>query len=243
MPRALRPSVRRPGSAAAAASGQSAQRVYDALFDAVMSRRLAPGTRLGEMLLCEAFEVSRTVVRQALHRLAELRIVEIVPHKGASVAAPGPDETREVFAARRVIEAAIVRAAAPRIGTRELARLRERLQAEHDALQRHDQARWAHLAGGFHLALAELAGNRELLRMLTELMSRCSLIVALYEAPGAASCEHDEHEALIERLALQDAEGAVALMDAHLLGLESRLQVTPAHGGSDLAAALRQSAR
>jgi DNA-binding GntR family transcriptional regulator len=201
------------------------QSVYDALFDAVMHGRLKPGAKLGEVDLCEQFQVSRTVVRQALRRLAEAQIVEIVPNKGATVAAPSPEETRDVFAARRVIEAAIVRLVASRIGHSDLERLKARLRAEHEALHNKDHARWAALAGGFHLALAELGGNAVLQRLLTELLSRCTLIVALYEMPGEASCEHDEHERLVELLGLRDGDAAAALMDQHLMGLESRLRI------------------
>jgi len=206
-------------------TGTLDQTVYDAVFDAVMQRRLAPGERLAEEALGEQFKVSRTVVRQALRRLAEAQIVEIVPNKGATVAAPTPDETREVFVARRAIEAAIVRQLALRITPLETQRLHERLDAEHAALHQGEHARWVELAGGFHLALAQLAGNRVLQRMLTELMTRCSLIVALYEAPGEASCEHDEHVRIVDRLGLRDGDGAAALMEQHLLGLESRLAV------------------
>ena len=67
-------------------------------------------------------------------------------------------------------------------------------------------------------------------RLLTELMTRCSLIVALYEAPGEASCEHDEHQRIVELLGLRDGDGAAALMDQHLRALESRLALPPPIG-------------
>ncbi|ASU40480.1 transcriptional regulator [Herbaspirillum sp. meg3] len=201
------------------------QTVYDALFNGVMHGRLKPGTRLQEAALCEQFGVSRTVVRQALRRLSEVQIVDIVANKGAAVATPSPKETRDVFAARRAIEGAIVREVARRIEHGDIEKLKQRLRAEHDALHDQDHPRWVALAGGFHLALAELSGNQVLQRMLTELMTRCSLIVALYEAPGEASCEHDEHARLVELLSLRDSNGAADEMDKHLLALEARLQL------------------
>ncbi|WP_050461890.1 GntR family transcriptional regulator [Herbaspirillum autotrophicum] len=201
------------------------QVVYDAIFNGVMHGRLQPGTRLQEASLCEQFGVSRTVVRQALRRLSEVQIVDIVANKGAAIATPGPKETRDVFAARRAIEGAIVREVARRIDHGDVERLKQRLRAEHEALHQQDHPRWVALAGGFHLALAELSGNQVLQRMLTELMTRCSLIVALYEAPGEASCEHDEHARLVELLSLRDGNGAAAEMERHLLALEARLQL------------------
>ena len=85
-----------------------ATRIYRAIFEAVMSQRLAPGTRLAEVALCELFGVGRTVVRKVLQELAHDHIVELKPNRGATVAAPTPEETREIFAARRALEAALL---------------------------------------------------------------------------------------------------------------------------------------
>ena len=199
------------------------QPVYDALFDDMLTGRRRPGERLAEAQLCEAFSVSRTVVRKALHRLAELHLVEIVPNKGATVASPTPAEAVDVFEARRAVEGAIVRRLAGRLRHADLDRLRRRLAAEHSAVDGHDAPGWARLAGGFHLALAEMAGNGVLQRMLVELLARCTQVVALYETPGNARCEHDEHTGLVDLLELGDADGAARLMDVHLRELEARL--------------------
>ncbi len=224
-----RPSAARPPAAPARKAPGTAvtldRPIHDTIFDEVMHGRLRPGERLGEAALCERFGVSRTVVRQALHRLAEQRVVDIVPNKGATVSMPSPRETAEIFEARRLVESGIVRAVARRISHGEVERLRQRLRAEHEALHGGDHARWVALAGGFHMALAELSDNRELQRMLTELMTRCSLVVALYEAPGDSTCEHEEHEQLVEYLALRDGAAAAEVMERHLLALEARLRL------------------
>ena len=73
--------------------------------------------------------------------------------------------------------------------------------------------------------LAQLAGNTILERYLVELLSRCSLIVALYESPGNAICEHDEHAALVECIARRDGDGAARLMDEHLQALEKNVEL------------------
>ena len=54
-------------------------------------------------------------------------------------------------------------------------------------------------------------------------MSRCSLIVALYEPPGNAACEHDEHARIVSLMERGDAAGAVRVMDDHLRDLERRI--------------------
>lgn len=209
------------------AADSTDQRLYRAVFDNVMSRRLPPGTKLPEAALCELFGVGRTVVRRVLQALAHDRIVELRPNRGAIVAMPTPEETREVFEARRGIEAAIVRLATERATPDDLRVLRAQLQAEHGEMHKADQPAWARLASTFHLTLARLSGNAILERYLTEILSRCSLIVALYEPPGNADCEHAEHTAVVDCIARGDAEAAIEMMDTHLRTLERNICLRP----------------
>ena len=194
--------------------------IYHAVFESVMSQRLAPGTKLPEQGLSDLFGVHRAVVRKVLQRLAHDRIVDLRPNRGAVVAEPTVQETRQIFEARRLMEAAILPLAAARITKAELAALRRQLREEHATLHQHNQPAWARLASNFHLKIAELGRNPILQRYLVEMVSRCSLIVALYEPPGNACCEHDEHEAIVKCIERGDADGAVRLMDEHLQVLE-----------------------
>ncbi len=200
-------------------------RIYRAVFDSVMNQRLTPGTKLPEAALCEAFGASRTHVRQALQRLAHEHIVQLRPNRGAIVAVPTPEDMRQIFEARRALEAALVRLAVTRATAADLAALRKQLQQEHQALHRTDQPGWMRVASGFHLQIAALARNPILQRHLQETVSRCSLIVALYEPPGNAACEHDEHGRIVDCIESGDADAAVALMDSHLLALERRIDL------------------
>ena len=88
------------------------QRIYQTVFDSVLNQRLTPGTKLPEPALCELFNVSRAVIRKVLQRLEHDRIVELRPNKGAVIAAPTPEETRQIFEARRALEVSIVEIAA-----------------------------------------------------------------------------------------------------------------------------------
>ena len=200
-------------------------RIYRAIFESVMNQRLTPGTKLPEGSLCELFGASRSQVRKVLQRLAHDHIVQLRPNRGAIIAMPSPEETRQIFEARRGLEAIIVNLATQNAKAADIAQLRQQLKAEHEAMHRFDQPAWARLASAFHLGLAALAKNPILERYLVEMVSRCSLIVALYEPPGNASCEHDEHERIVECMARGDAAGAVQLMDEHLRQLERNVSV------------------
>jgi DNA-binding GntR family transcriptional regulator len=214
------------------------EKIYEAVFDAVMSHRLPPGTKLSEASLCALFHVSRTVVRKALQRLAHEHIVDLRPNRGASIASPGPQETREIFAARRAIEAAIVPLVIERAGKTEIARLRRHTRSEQKALDRHDRSTWIRLTGEFHLVMAEVGGNSVLTSFLSELVSRCSLIIAIYDSPTSVPCATEEHEALIDVIEEGRTVDALALLNRHLVSIEGRLALAGEREEVDLAAIL-----
>lgn len=59
--------------------------------------RLMPGTKLAEQKIADIFDVSRTIVRQALNQLSREHLVSSGPARGASVAMPSIEEARQVF--------------------------------------------------------------------------------------------------------------------------------------------------
>jgi len=214
------------------------QRIHRAVVNAVMSHRLPPGTRLGEADFCELYQVSRTIVRKALQRLAHDHIIELRPNRGAVVASPTPREAGDIFAARRALEREIVPLVVRNATPGSLAALRAALAAEEQARRSGDRANWIRLGGEFHLLLAELAGNAVLQRFMAELVSRCSLIIALYEAPGTPMCGNSEHGDLVALIAAGETAQAVALIDHHLLEIEGRLHLGQAERKVKLAEAL-----
>ena len=83
--------------------------ISDRILEAVMARKLEPGSRLGEQQLAMLFDCSRTIVREALTRLAARGIVTVSARRGWYVVEPSQDEAREAFEARRVIETGLIR--------------------------------------------------------------------------------------------------------------------------------------
>lgn len=213
-------------------------RIHRAVVNAVMSHRLPPGTRLGEADFCDLYHVSRTTVRKALQRLAHDHIIELRPNRGAVVASPTPAEAGDIFAARRALEREIVPLVVRNATPASLRTIREAIAAEEAARLSGDRAAWIRLGGEFHLLLAKMAGNAVLLRFMTELVLRCSLIIALYESPGSPMCCNHDHGALLELIEQGKAPDAVALIEQHLLEIEGRLHMGEPDHKVDLALAL-----
>lgn len=206
----------------AAAEPTATDRVYDALYAAVLEHRLLPGMRLREEELAERFAVSRTVVRQALQRLAQNRLVELQHNRGAQVAEPTRELAAHVFDARRVVECEVAR----RLGGRLPAGARDELSsllAEESAAQaRGDRPAAIRLSGQFHRRLAELSGNPVFLNVLDELLPTTSLLMALDSGTTRALCVDHRHQELLTAL-VDSGPAAAAEMRRHLREIEQAL--------------------
>lgn len=189
--------------------------VYERIWAAIMDHSLPPETRLVEGDLCAVFGVGRTRMRQVLQRLAHERVVTLMRNRGAKVSKPSVEEAREVFAARRVIEAGIVESCLASATRRDMRSLQDHLLAEEQAWQANDRRAMLKLSGEFHLLVAEAARNSILLEMLRDLVSRSSLIIAVYQAPGTRPCPPDAHRELAALLERGD-RAAVKCMVQHL---------------------------
>ena len=189
--------------------------VHERIWSAIVDHSLPPETRLVESELCEIFGVGRTRVRQVLQRLAHERVVTLMRNRGAMVSKPSVREAREVFAARRLIETSIVETVIKTATRKDIKRLQEHVAREQEAWRGNDRRAILKLSGEFHLMLAEAADNHILLEVLRDLVSRSSLIIAVYQSPGAAPCPPDAHRELTAALERRERT-ALKLMVQHL---------------------------
>jgi DNA-binding GntR family transcriptional regulator len=211
--------------------------IVDSITTAIVERRLMPGTRLVEQQIADVFEVSRTVVRQALNQLSRDRLVSLEPARGAFVAMPSIEEARQVFQVRRLIEGAMVRQLAAQITDRQVEELRVHLRDEHQAVTRVDVSGRTRLLADFHVVLARLLGNEVLAELLADLLSRSQLIALMYQSSHSAEHSQSEHVEIVEALAKRDGRAATRLMEQHLAAVERNLRLDPRT--PDLAAVLR----
>ncbi|HET8870628.1 MAG TPA: GntR family transcriptional regulator, partial [Aquabacterium sp.] len=156
--------------------------IVQAITQSIVEHRLLPGTKLVEQTIGDRFGVSRTIVRQALFRLQQLKLVTLEPSRGAFVAQPSIEEAREVFCVRRMIEGQMLRELMTHVTASDLKRLKSHIKAEQQAVERLDVARRTKLLFDFHVLLANILGNRVLADLMTELVSRCSLISLMYQS-------------------------------------------------------------
>ncbi len=195
------------------------------LTDAVHEHRILPGMKLNEDEVGEIFGVGRTVVRQALRTMAHSGLVSIERNRGAFVAKPSIKEAREVFEARALLEPQTARAAAERASARDVDVLRTHIEEEHKALAADEAGRALNLSGLFHVEIARIADQATIEAFIRQLVSRSSLVIALYWQRRSALCESHAHHALLEAFSKNDADQAEELMKGHLVDLVSQLDL------------------
>ncbi len=202
----------------------TASEISERIMEAVMAQKLAPGSRLGEQQLAMLFDCSRTIVREALTRLAARGIVTVSARRGWYVVEPSQDEAREAFEARRVIETGLIRAT-PRIDKPAVQRLRAHLAREKAAIAGADVGLRSFLLGDFHVCLAECLGNSLLAETLRDFTARTTLIAMRYQSSADAAQSCAEHVQIVEALEAGNLARAEELMAAHLATWQRKLHL------------------
>ena len=222
------------------AEGRLADRAYTAIVRIITDEELAIGDRLpSEAKLAAMFGMSRTIVREALARLASDGITQARLGAGSYVkrrpsARLGTHMPMDALAAtlgtyevRFVLEAEAARLAAQRRSDEQLAAIEQALEALRAALlsnaPAHDED-WL-----LHRAIVEATANAAFLPVFEHLQDavmrilRAGVDISRSRAPEVIGAMMDEHDAIVEAIRAQDADGAALAMRWHLSQGRKRL--------------------
>jgi len=169
------------------ASGLSSKPVYRALTDWVVLKILdgvrkgdfVPDQRLSEEDLAQRFEVSRAPVRDALHRLEQIGVVERRPPRGLYVRTWTSTDHAEVLALVDALNLLAVQLSFGRLTEDDFAQL-ERIvdEARHATeIGIEEDRKQIQRDADFHLVIARASGNRRLVELMERLMLPCVLYV------------------------------------------------------------------
>jgi DNA-binding GntR family transcriptional regulator len=202
------------------------QTAFQTLVTAISERRLLPGVRLGEEELAAALGVTRERIRRVLLVLSQHGVVRIEPNRGAYVTRPTADERRDAFETRRLIERHMVSAlcrlnAAARAAA--VHQMWEHVALESAARAARDRSAELRLSAAFHFKLAAYAGNRQMLRILQDVVAQMALAMAAHYHGNAFDCSLNEHAPLLDAIADGDCDKADALIVEHLKHMEDAL--------------------
>lgn len=155
----------------------------DELRTRIIDGDFAPGSRLSESALSEQLQVSRNTLREAFRVLAEQGLVEHVPHRGVSVAAPGIADVIDIYRARRVIECTALRSSEPEHPAVQL--MRNAVAEAEQHLPSEDWLRVGSANMAFHDAIVALADSPRLARTYRDVAAELRLVFLEIDDPRA----------------------------------------------------------
>ncbi|MGG7567860.1 GntR family transcriptional regulator [Rhodovulum sp. DZ06] len=191
--------------------------IAEAIEGLIFDGSVADGDRLDETLLAEWFNVSRTPVREALHRLAASGLAEHIPRRGVFVRQPGPVELFEMFAVMAEMEAICARLAAQRISDAALEELRDANQRCLEAVEDNQPDAYYAENERFHAIIYRESGNGFLEQECARLHKRLQPFRRIQlRVRGRLRQSMAEHEAIVAALAEGRAEDAAAAIKGHV---------------------------
>ncbi|HEX4883156.1 MAG TPA: GntR family transcriptional regulator [Casimicrobiaceae bacterium] len=190
---------------------------YQTMRRRILDNEWSPGYRALEHELALALGMSRTPVREALIRLANEGLVEVVPRHGMRVLPVSAADMDEIYQVLGSLEATAAELVALRQPTpAEVAPLEAASRAMDAALKRDDLEAWAQADERFHRHLVELCGNRLLVATVQNFWDRAhrARMFTLRLRPKPVDSTR-EHMALVRAIRRGDADAARELHRAH----------------------------
>lgn len=189
--------------------------VADRLRRAVLSGRLAPGSRLLQAAVATEMRMSTTPVREAMRELAGEGLLDLDPHRGVVVHQPSVTEFREVYRIRGLLEPTAIEATIGNITPAQIAaaeRLLEQMEIEVDVTE------WTILNAAYHSHLVEATGMPILTSLLEKLRNMSTLYIAsvIHMHPEAVAKANSEHRAMLEACKAGDVRRAHEVEAEHL---------------------------
>ena len=210
--------IRKPAPRPAEAAGTSlVDGAYRAMRAKILDNVWAPGHRALEQELALELGMSRTPVREALIRLQEEGLVEVVPRHGMSVLPVSADDMRDIYEMLTALESTAAELAVRRRPGE--AQLKPLLDASRDmarALKEDDLDAWAAADESFHRHLVALSGNRLLIDAVQNCWDRAhrARMVTLRMRPKPTHSTR-EHMEVVENIRSGDARAAFEAHRAH----------------------------
>lgn len=184
--------------------------------DAVVAGRLPPGTRLIERELCEALDVSRTVVREVIRDLEAERLIEVVAHRGPIVARLTPKMVKEIYELRTELEAVFVRAYVAVATEEHIDALKGILSELSAAGERRDRVALVAIITKFLHHMVVVADNQVGAEMFDQLLARINMLRMMsMSVPGQIEVSIVEMSELVDRVAARDAAGAEMVLRSY----------------------------
>lgn len=191
--------------------------IYVSLKQDILWLRLKPKTMLTETYLAEIYKTSKTPIREALSMLVRDELVSVFPRKGYMVTDVSMSDMRDMHQYRYILENANLVHAVKYATKEQLAHLDE--LAEMDRYYTEDDPHFSKEVvcnNAFHFYLAEMTGNRILLKQLTDTLEKLQRIMYFVAEKDYMFRGCEEHHQLMRHIADKELEKAQIILHHHI---------------------------
>lgn len=200
------------------------EQAYRLFKQALVTLSYKPGEYLNTAQVMNDLSMGRTPINQAIHRLSNEGLLQIIPRKGVMVSPLSIDDALELIEVRLANEMLCMRLASQRISAQDISELEGINQQIVLASELRDRDQMMLLDNQFHQLLAKVAGNKMLMDILSVLHAQAQRFWASsLSKEGHMQEVIQEHRAIIRALAAQDAQSAAAAAEVHILSFRNAL--------------------
>ena len=191
--------------------------VFNTLRQAILTGELKPGERLMEIHLANKLGVSRTPIREAIHKLELEGLVIMIPRRGAEVAQITEKSMSDVLEVRRAVDALCVELACDRISDEELEALKKACDNFEEAVKTKDVKVIAQADVELHDIIVRATRNQRLVQLINNLSEQMYRYRFEYIKDFS---QHDkvieEHRKIYESMRDKNAEAATEAAKTHI---------------------------
>ncbi len=194
------------------------QHVFENLKHAILRGDIPPGNRLVESRLAETMGISRTPIREAMHKLEREGLLQKLPNSGFTVTGLTREDIEETFGIRSVLESYAARLAASNHEDGELVILEEKIEEYQTCLDERRLEDLPEINTQFHDILYALSRSPKLIKMVNDLRDQIYRFrKIILKAETRARASNDDHRKMLQAMRKRDAEGVERLVKDHIL--------------------------
>lgn len=203
----------------------AADRIVEALREAIVTLELPPGATLDKASLTARFGVSRFPVAEALNRLKAEGLVDIKPQSGSTVSYIRLADVRENMFLRRALEAETVAVLAARENGELITELQRNLRYQKAAVEAEDRPGFHRLDLAFHDLLTGALGYVRVRATVERARLALERVRRLLASPRRLALTFEEHCTIVNALEAGNVAAARAAMTAHIDEVMAELEM------------------
>jgi GntR family transcriptional regulator, rspAB operon transcriptional repressor len=193
------------------------EQIYSIVRTLILTGAIKPGETIDEKLIAAQLSVSRTPVREAVKKLSDEHLVEVIAQSATRAARVDRHEIEESYLIRRALEVESASQAALRITQEHTDRLSDILHAHGRAIERRQFVEAIKADDEFHAYIAMISNLPRLWKTIEiskAQIDRCRHM--MLPRPGQAEATLSQHREIIRAINSGDPDKAASAMRAHL---------------------------